>query len=144
LQDAIWADADRLEDDDEYRDIAVRFVEASLRGWAYCRDNAQECTDIVVGVGSPFGGPAHQAWMMNEINALIWPSPGGVGVMDSDLWNQTIDIATAQGILQSNPTEGAFRTDIAEEAAKNLEDAGIDVNGSGFAKSEVAITEGGN
>jgi len=144
LQDAIWADADRLEDDDEYRDIAVRFVEASLRGWAYCRDNAQECTDIVVGVGSPFGGPAHQAWMMNEINALIWPSPGGVGVMDSDLWNQTIDIATAQGILQSNPTEGAFRTDIAEEAVKNLEDAGIDVNGSGFAKSEVAITEGGN
>ncbi|NOX30170.1 MAG: ABC transporter substrate-binding protein, partial [Actinobacteria bacterium] len=144
LQDAIWADADRLEDDDEYRDIAVRFVEASLRGWAHCRDNAQECTDIVVGVGTPFGGPAHQAWMMNEINALIWPSPGGVGVMDSDLWNQTVDIATAQGILQADPTDGAFRTDIAEEAVKNLEDAGIDVNGSGFSKSEVEIVEGGN
>lgn len=144
LQDAIWADADRLEDDDEYRDIAVRFVEASLRGWAHCRDNAQECTDIVVGVGTPFGGPAHQAWMMNEINALIWPSPGGVGVMDQDLWNQTVDIATSQGILSSAPDSGAFRTDIAEEAVANLEAAGIDVNGSGFAKGTVEVKEGGN
>ena len=71
LQDAIWADADRLEDDPEYRDIAVRFVEASLRGWAHCRDNFQECVDVVVAAGPPFGGPTHQAWMLNEINALI-------------------------------------------------------------------------
>jgi len=144
LQDAIWADADRLDDDADYRDVAVRFVEASLRGWAYCRDNAQACTDIVVGVGTPFGGPAHQAWMMNEINALIWPSPGGVGVMDQDLWDQTVEIATTQGILASAPDEDAFRTDIVDEAIKNLEDAGIDVNGSDFSKGTVEITEGGN
>ncbi len=143
LQDAIWADADRLEDDADYRDVAVRFVEASLRGWAYCRDNPQECTDIVVAVGTPFGGPAHQAWMMNEINALIWPSPGGVGVMDDDLWNQTVEVATTQGILASAPDDGAFRTDIVDEAIKNLEDAGIDVNGSDFSKGTVEITEGG-
>ncbi|MCP3989039.1 MAG: ABC transporter substrate-binding protein, partial [Actinomycetia bacterium] len=48
LQDAIWADADRLDDDAEYREIAVKFVEASLRGWAHCRDNSQECVDVVV------------------------------------------------------------------------------------------------
>ena len=39
LQDAIWADGERLASDDAYRDIAVRFVTASLQGWAYCRDN---------------------------------------------------------------------------------------------------------
>lgn len=144
LQDAIWADADRLDNDSEYRDVAVRFVEASLRGWAYCRDNAQECTDIVVGVGTPFGGPAHQAWMMNEINALIWPSPGGVGLVDQDLWDQTVDVATTQGMIGAAPTDGAFRSDIAEEAIKNLEDADIDVKGSDFSKGTVEITEGGN
>ena len=44
LQDAIWADGERLANDEAYRDIAVRLVTASLQGWAYCRDNVQECT----------------------------------------------------------------------------------------------------
>lgn len=143
LQDAIWADADRLENDAAYRATAVSFVEASLRGWAYCRDNPQECADIVVDVGTPFGGPAHQAWMMNEINALIWPSPGGVGIMDQDLYDQTVEIATTQGILAAAPDDEAFRTDIAQEAVANLEAQGIDVNGSGFVKGTVEVVEGG-
>ena len=144
LQDAIWADADKLETDAGYRDIAVRFVEASLRGWIHCRDNFQECVDIVVAASPPFGGPAHQAWMMNEINALIWPSPGGVGVMDQALYDQTIDVATSQGILQSAPDAGAFRTDIAEEAVANLQEAGLDVYGNNFQRRTVEVTEGGN
>ena len=144
LQDAIWADADRLDDDAAYKDTAVKFVEASLRGWAHCRDNFQECVDVIVAAGPPFGGPSHQAWMMNEINALIWPSPGGVGVMDKALYDQTIEVATAEGILTAEPDSGAFRTDIAEEAVANLEAAGIDVVGSDFAKRTVEVTEGGN
>ncbi len=78
LQDAIWADAEKLASDDAYRDIAVRFVTASLQGWAYCRDNVQECRDIVVAKGSKLGD-SHQLWQMNEINKLIWPAPSGVG-----------------------------------------------------------------
>jgi NitT/TauT family transport system substrate-binding protein len=144
LQDAIWADADRLDDDADYRATAVAFVEASLRGWIHCRDNADECVDIVVAAEPPFGGPGHQAWMMNEINALVWPSPGGVGLMDQGLWDQTVNIATSEGILSAAPTDGAFRTDIAEEAIANLEADGLDVNGNGFTKGEVAVTEGGN
>ncbi|MYL08099.1 MAG: ABC transporter substrate-binding protein [Acidimicrobiia bacterium] len=144
LQDAIWADADKLETDAEYSDIAARFVEASLRGWIHCRDNFQECVDIVVAAAPPFGGPSHQAWMMNEINALIWPSPGGVGIMDQALYDQTIDVATSQGILQSAPDAGAFRTDIAEEAVANLEAAGYDVYGNNFQRRTVEVTEGGN
>ncbi len=144
LQDAIWADADRLETDAEYRDLAVRFVEASLRGWIHCRDNFDECVDIVVAASPPFGGPSHQAWMLNEINALIWPSPGGIGVMDQALYDQTIDVATSQGILQAAPDAGAFRLDIAEEAVANLQAAGIDVYGNDFARRSVEVTEGGN
>ena len=93
LQDALWADADRLDDDPAYRDTAVRFVEASLKGWIYCRDNPEECVDIVLD-NAPTLGRSHQTWQLNEINALIWPSPQGVGVMDVDLWNQTVDVAT--------------------------------------------------
>ncbi len=143
LQDAIWADADRLDDDPAYRETAVKFVEASLRGWAYCRDNFQECVDVVVDAGPPFGGPGHQAWMMNEINALIWPSPGGVGMMDQALWDQTVEVATSQGILAAAPDEGAFRTDIAAEAIANLEAAGIDVTGTDFTRLDVEVTPGG-
>ncbi len=144
LQDAIWADADRLEDDAAYRDMAVAFVEASLRGWIHCRDNQQECVDIVVAAEPPFGGPGHQAWMMNEINALVWPSPGGVGRMDQALWDQTVEVATSEGILDEAPDDGAFRTDIVDEALANLEAAGLDVTGEGWTRIEVEITEGGN
>ncbi len=144
LQDAIWADADRLDDDADYRDTAVKFVEASLRGWIHCRDNQQECVDVIVDAEPPFGGPSHQAWMMNEINALIWPSPLGIGTIDAGLWDQTIKIATEEGILAAEPDDGAFREDIVAEALSNLEDAGIDVVGDGFSKIEVEVTEGGN
>ncbi|MEL7156280.1 MAG: ABC transporter substrate-binding protein [Actinomycetota bacterium] len=144
LQDAIWADADRLDDDAEYRATAVKFVEASLRGWIHCRDNQQECVDIIVAAEPPFGGPAHQAWMMNEINALIWPSPLGIGTMDPGLWDQTIKVATDEGILSAEPDDGAYREEIVAEALSNLEDAGLDVVGDGFAKIEVELTEGGN
>ena len=38
LQDAIFARKAWL-DEGNNRDIAVRFVRASLKGWIYCRDN---------------------------------------------------------------------------------------------------------
>ena len=115
LQDALWADADRLDDDPVYRDTAVKFVEASLRGWIHCRDNPDECVQIVL-ANAPTLGLSHQTWQLNEISALIWPSPLGVGVMDPDLWAQTVEVATSEGILASAPDEGAYRSDIAWEA----------------------------
>lgn len=144
LQDAIWADADRLEDDAAYREIAVKFVQGSLMGWIHCRDNASACVDVVVAAEPPFGGPGHQAWMMNEINALVWPSPLGVGLMDPELWAQTVNIATGEGILTAAPDVESFRTDIVEEAIANLKTAGADVIGSGYTKGTVEVTEGGN
>ena len=142
LQDALWADADRLDDDPAYRDAAVRFVEASLRGWIHCRDNPAECVEIVLD-NVPTLGESHQTWQMNEISALIWPSPLGAGVMDPDLWAQTVEVATGEGILASAPTDGAYRTDIAEEAVANLREAGIDVVGDGWQRVTVELLPGG-
>ncbi len=142
LQDALWADADRLETDDQYRANAVKFVEASLRGWIYCRDNFDACVDIVL-ANAPTLGHSHQSWQLNEINALIWPSPGGAGLMDEALWNQTVDVATSEGILGSAPDDGAYRTDIAAEAIENLEADGVDVIGDGFTRRTIELLEGG-
>ena len=142
LQDALWADADRLDDDPVYRETAVKFVEASLRGWIHCRDNPGECVDVVLN-NAPTLGRSHQTWQLNEISALIWPSPLGVGVMDPDLWAQTADVATSEGILASAPDEDAYRSDIAWEAVANLRNAGVDVVGNNWQRVTVELLPGG-
>ena len=143
LQDAIWADADKLESDSDYRANAVKFVEASIRGWIFCRDNIDKCVDIVLDAG-PTLGESHQTWQMNEINGLIWPSSGGIGLMDQGLWDQTVAVATGESILKAAPTDGAFRTDIAKDAIDNLKADGVDVIGSGWSPITVELKEGGN
>jgi NitT/TauT family transport system substrate-binding protein len=148
LQDAIWADGDRLETDDAYRDIAVRFVTASLQGWAYCRDNVQACTDLVVAQGSKLGA-SHQLWQMNEINQLIWPAPEGVGVINQEAWDRTAEIAqntpNLEGttVLTAPPDAGAFTNDIVTEALANLQDLGVDTTGDTYQPTEVTLNEGG-
>jgi NitT/TauT family transport system substrate-binding protein len=148
LQDAIWADAEKLGSDDAYRDIAVRFVTASLQGWAYCRDNVEECRDIVVAKGSKLGN-SHQLWQMNEINKLIWPAPNGVGVIDEAAWDRTVQIAmetpNLEGatVLTAPPSDGAWTNDIVSEAITALQGLGVDTTGASFAPIEVTLEEGG-
>lgn len=143
LQDAIWADADKLANDADYRATAVKFVQGSIMGWIWCRDNADACVEVVLN-NAPALGRSHQTWQLNEINALIWPSPDGIGVIDQDLWDQTIDVAVSEGILQSAPTAGAFTNDIVNEALSNLRADGVDVVGSGWQRRTVTLNEGGN
>ncbi len=148
LQDAIWADGERLANDDSYVDIAGRFVAASLQGWAYCRDNVQECRDIVVAKGSKLGD-SHQLWQMNEINKLIWPAPNGVGYIDQAAWDRTVQIAMStpnlEGatVLTATPTAGAFTNDIVTLALTDLNDMGIDTTGESYAPIDVTLQEGG-
>ena len=142
LQDALWADADRLESDAAYRDTAVAFVQGTLAGWIWCRDEPDACVEVVLD-NAPTLGRSHQAWQLNEISALIWPSSNGIGVTDEALWDQTIDVAVAEEILSAPPTGEAYRTDIVSEAIANLEADGWDTNGSGWARATVVLVEGG-
>jgi NitT/TauT family transport system substrate-binding protein len=142
LQDAIWADADRLDDDVEYRKMAVAFLEATFRGWAFCRDNFAACVDDVLAAG-PTLGTSHQEWQLNEINKLIWPSNPGIGIMDQALWDQTIQVATDEGILAADPGFGAFRNDLAELALENLAADGVDIKGDRWEPITVKLNEGG-
>lgn len=147
-QDAIWASQERLSDP-AYQDTTQRFVTASLKGWIYCRDNAQECADIITANGSKLGA-SHQLWMMNEVNKLIWPSPAGVGVIDAALWDQTVAVAVNTknmegiAIISGNPDAEAYTNQYAEAADAALTAEGLDVTGDGFTPVEVELKEGGN
>jgi NitT/TauT family transport system substrate-binding protein len=148
LQDAIWADAAKLANDPEYRDTAVRFVAASIEGWVYCRDNPQECADIVLAAG-PQLGASHQLWQMNEVNKLIWPSPEGIGYIDQAAWDRTVQISqetkNLEGatVLTAPPTDGAYTNDVVADAWALLEGMGLDLTGEGFTPIEVTLNEGG-
>ncbi len=121
-------------------DIAVRFLRATFAGWIFCRDNFDACVDIVLANG-PTLGEGHMRWQLNEINALIWPSPQGIGVMDQALYDQTVAICLDFGVLTQPPSEGAVRTDLALEALAGLSD--LDTTGVDYEKQVVEVTAGG-
>jgi NitT/TauT family transport system substrate-binding protein len=141
LQDQIFA-TDKWLKTGNNADVAAKFLEATDKGWIYCRDNAQKCVDLVLKAGSQLGA-SHQAWQMNEINSLIWPSPNGIGLLDKDLYDQTVDIATTYGVLKSAPSADATRTDIAQKALDAL-GTSVDTKGSSYQKPAVTLNEGGN
>ena len=148
LQDAIWANTEKLSSDQAYQDQTVKFIEASIKGWAYCRDNAEKCRDIVVAKGSKLGA-SHQLWQMNEINKLVWPSPNGAGMIDQAQWDQTVSVAqsakNAQGqtVLTKAPEGEAYTNDYVEKALANLKSAGVDTTGSSFQPITVTLNAGG-
>ena len=137
LQDALWARAAWLAQGTN-KDTAVKFLRATFKGWIYCRDHSADCVQFVTDAGSTLGA-GHQKWMMNEINALIWPSPDGIGVLSPAAWSQTVDTALAAEIIKAAPPDTAFRTDLTTEALNGLSDA----TGDGFKKAVVEITAGG-
>jgi NitT/TauT family transport system substrate-binding protein len=139
LQDAIFArDAWLKQTGNE--DVAVKFLRASFKGWMFCRDNAAKCVQYTTDAGSTLGA-GHQAWMMNEINPLVWPSPQGIGAMPVDTWNQTVTVAKGADIIPGDPDAGAYRTDLAEKARQGITG---DLNGTNFQKGTVTVTPGGN
>ncbi|MFM8811858.1 MAG: ABC transporter substrate-binding protein [Actinomycetota bacterium] len=148
LQDAIWADGNRLSDP-AYRETAVKFVAASLQGWAFCRDNAEACRDIVVAKGSKLGA-SHQLWQMNEVNKLIWPSEMGAGMIDQAAWDRTASLSQetknleGSTVLTAAPSADAYTNDIVTEALALLTELGVDTTGSAFTPIEVTLNEGGN
>jgi len=138
LQDALWARESWLAEDGN-EDVATRFLRASFRGWIYCRDNPDDCVQYSLDQGSLWG-QGHLAWMMNEVNDLIWPSPDGIGALDQEAWDQTVETATAGEILTEEPAEGAFRTDLAEAAREGIDEDAI---GDDWIKPVVEVTPGG-
>jgi NitT/TauT family transport system substrate-binding protein len=138
LQDAIFARKGWLEQGAN-KDVAIRFIRASLKGWIYCRDHPDDCVQYATEAGKQLGA-GHQRWMMNEVNALVWPSPVGVGMIDPILWGQTVKIARGAGIIRTDPGTAAYRTDLVTQALGGITG---DTKGIGFKKATIAVTPGG-
>ena len=148
LQDAIWANTERLESDEAYQETAVKFLKAAIKGWVFARDNPEDAAAIVVSTGSELGA-SHQLWQTNEINKLIWPSPDGIGMIDEGLWAQTVEVAKSaknlegSTVITTDPPETAYTNEWVEKALAELEEEGVDVNGDDFSPIEVTLNEGG-
>jgi len=148
LQDAIWADTARL-DDADYAETTVKFIKASIKGWVFARDNAQDAADEVTAAGSTLG-LSHQLWMTNEVNKLIWPSTsGGIGMIDTDAWDATVAMAletsneTGATIITEEPPATAYSNEYVEKALAELKDEGVDVEGADFEPLTVELKAGG-
>jgi NitT/TauT family transport system substrate-binding protein len=102
----------------------------------------ESCVTIVLHHG-PTLGKGHMTWMLNEVNALIWPSPLGLGIMDPAAFAQTVEIAQAYELLQKTPDLESYRSDLAHRALDGLKHQGLDIEGQGFRRRPVPITPGG-
>jgi NitT/TauT family transport system substrate-binding protein len=163
LQDAVFARASWL-DAEKNEATARAFLKAAAQGWMYCRDHPSDCVDSVVAAGqtigvdpsaspsaAPSGGDSaspetrlkagHEAWAMNEVNPLIWPSPAGIGVIDPEAWQHTVDVLSASSAIPATPSEDAYRSDLMESALESLAD--LDTTGNAFVKGTVGITPNG-
>ncbi|MDR7113638.1 NitT/TauT family transport system substrate-binding protein [Microbacterium trichothecenolyticum] len=153
LQDAIWADTQRLEDDPAYADAAVRFLKAITKGWIFARDNPEEAADIVYGIATSPGvdafpvGPVHQQWQMNEVNKLIWTG-ADFGLVDKAAWDKTVAGALSAKnqddleLITTEPAASAYSNEYIEKALAALKDEGVEVAGE-YTPIDVTLTEGG-
>jgi NitT/TauT family transport system substrate-binding protein len=149
LQDAIWADTEKLENDEEYQETTVSFLKAVIRGWVFAAENPEEAAEITIAEGSGWG-PSHELWMVNETNKLIWPAENGIGFIDEQAFNRTVQGAlsavneTGAAVITEEPPAGVWTNDYIQQALDALEEEGVDVRGESFEPIEVTLNEGGN
>ncbi len=149
LQDAIWADTDRLESDTEYQETTVAFLKAVIKGWVFAAENPEEAAQITIDAGSGWG-PSHELWMVNETNKLIWPAPNGIGYIDETAFADTVAAAlsavneTGASLITAEPPATAFTNEYIERALAELEAEGFDITGDSFSPIDVELLEGGN
>lgn len=121
LEDGIFTRADWLEEGD-HKDVAARFLRATFRGWAFCRDNAEQCVDIVLkNDASGVMTREAQQWQMDEVNKLIWGDPINpdtkLGYMQPELFQRTADTALRFNVITTPASEEAYTHEIWEMAA---------------------------
>jgi len=140
LEDNVFVRGDWIKDKAN-QDTAVKFLKASFQGWIYCRDHQSDCVNLVLKNGSLLG-KGHQTWQMNEINALVWPNPKGIGLVPASDVTKTATIAKTYGVIKKAPT-GATNYTYAAKAVAQLKAAGVDVTGAKWKKATIKVTPGG-
>jgi len=94
LEDGLYVLESDLEDP-AFVDRMARFVKASMKGWAYARENTDEAAEIVL-ENDATGAQTekHQKRMMGEINKL---TEGSDGTLDEADYQRTVDTLLGGG-----------------------------------------------
>jgi len=108
LEDGLYALEDNLKDP-AYVEKMVKFVNASMKGWAYAIANPEEAASIVMDNGGQ--DENHQVRMMGEVAKLI-------GEPDAKLipeaYERTAKALLDQGIITKQP-EGAWTSEVTDK-----------------------------
>ena len=104
LEDGLYVMEERLEDP-AFVDTMARFVDASMKGWAWARENQEEAAMIVL-ENDATGAQTekHQVRMMGEIAKLLGE---GDGVLDPADYERTVDTLLQGGsdpVITKEPT----------------------------------------
>ena len=115
LEDGIFT-TEKFLADAKNKEIAARFLRASLKGWEYCRDNTADCVKYILNQDATgVMQEDAQKWQIEEINKLIFPLPEcakSLGYMCPDQYEQTVEIAKKYGVITKDPDAGAYTHEI--------------------------------
>ena len=103
------------------RDVLVRFLAASQKGWQDAVADQNAAVDAVMNRADPATtNRDHQVTMAKEVAKLVMPSgmaADQVGVINEASFKTTADIALKFKVI-SKPAENAYNNDLIKEAAK--------------------------
>lgn len=115
LEDGLYVLEDKLKDP-KFVDKMARFVKASMKGWAWARDNQEAAAEIVL-ENDATGAQTekHQVRMMGEINKL---TAGSNGKLNPDDYERTVGSLLSGGSdpVISKAPEGAWTHAVIDKA----------------------------
>jgi NitT/TauT family transport system substrate-binding protein len=115
LEDGLYVIEDKLKDA-AFVDKMGRFVKASMKGWAYAREHADEAVKIVLS-NDETGAQTehHQAQMLQEINKLTAGSNGALVSADANRTVETLLSGGSDPVITKKP-EGAWTDAVTKKA----------------------------
>ena len=115
LEDGLYVMEDKLKDP-AFVDKMARFVKASMKGWAWARENSDAAAKIVLDNDATGAQTEHhQQQMMGEINKLTEGSDGKLDKADYDRTVKTLLTGGSDPVISKEPT-GAY-TDVVTDKA---------------------------
>jgi len=115
LEDGIYVLEDRLEDP-AFKDMMVRFVRASMKGWKWAEENPDAAAEIVLEYDATGAQTEkHQKRMMREIAKLTAGSNGALDPADYQRTVATLMKGGSDPVITQKP-EGAWTHEITDAA----------------------------
>ncbi|ADU29575.1 ABC transporter substrate-binding protein [Evansella cellulosilytica] len=100
LQDNLFVNSEWIE---ENKEVAAKFVRASIKGWQSAIEDQEAAVDAVMNaVEEGSSDREHQVKMMEEVAKLVAPDgfdPANIGMIDDAMFKQTADIALEFGVI---------------------------------------------